>query len=316
MTPPPAESRRIRHVLKVLGLAAAVGFCGLALWKGSRELPSVDWTDPRLWAWLGLALALYVLSQLLAARAWAGTLAIFSVRLPRHRAETQLLVSQIGKYIPGNVAHLLGRLALARADGVPAGPFGLALLVEVGIVLGTGAVLLTAMVLIAPELVGKLIPEGSDLSQQALSRAMVLLLVLAVCACLWIIGTGLRRPEGDATVALSRAGLPVVLHAINFAILGLSLACVLRALEHGHGAGSLLPVAVFIVAWTVGFLTPGSPGGLGVREGLIVLGLGLAIGNGPALAAALLHRAVCILGDLVSFAFGLALRRIRADHPV
>jgi hypothetical protein len=309
LTQPPETARRMARILPLAGFALAIGFCAFALWTGGRDLPAINWADKSLWAWLGAALALYILSQVLAARAWAGTLAIFSIRLPQHRAETQLLVAQIGKYIPGNVAHFLGRYALARTDGVAALPFSLALLVEIGIVLSASAVLLIGFLIAAPDLVGRLLPPGSGLSQEMLSRAIVLGLALAIGACLWILWARLRRASGAATVVLSRAWLPVVLHLVNFAILGLSLACVLQALEPDRGVGLLLPVAVFILAWTVGFLTPGSPGGLGVREGLVVLGLGLMIGNGPALAVALMHRGVSIAGDLACLALGLVLRK-------
>ncbi len=315
MTPQPPGRSGWGRLVQGLGLAAAIGFCGLAFWKGSRELPVLDWGVLRLWVWLGLALALYIPSQFLAARAWKGTLAVFQVRLPGRRAETQLLVSQIGKYIPGNVAHLLGRFALARADGVPAVPFSLALLVEVGIVLATGAALLIVLLLTAPDLVGQVLPEGAGLSQQSLSRLIALLLELEIGAALLVLGSRLRHTVGAPILDIAQAGVPVALHAVSFVVLGLSLACVLQALVPGHGAGPLLPVAVFIVAWTVGFLTPGSPGGLGVREGLIVLGLGVTIGPGPALAAAILHRGISILGDLASFGIGLALRRTRPGRP-
>jgi glycosyltransferase 2 family protein len=303
----------MRRALHVLGALLAVGFCGLAFWKGSRELPAIAWGDPALWGWLGLTLVLYVLSQLIAARAWAGILWMFSVRLPRHRAETQLLVSQIGKYIPGNVAHLLGRFALARDDGVPAASIAMALLVEVGLVLVVAAILLVGILLAAPELVASLVPASARMTGQTLTRLILAGLATAIAVCVWIVGRRLRRGKADLTLAPSRAGLPAALHAGNFGVLGLSLACVVAALVPGGQGGVLLPVAVFILAWTVGFLTPGAPGGLGVREGLIVLGLGLAIGSGPALAAALLHRAVAMTGDLVSFALGLALRPSRPD---
>lgn len=61
---------------------------------------------------------------------------------------------------------------------------------------------------------------------------------------------------------------------------------------------------------------PGAPGGIGVRDSIIVLGLAITVGEGSALAIALLHRAVSILGDVCTFGVGCYLRRNHAQqHP-
>ena len=75
------------------------------------------------------------------------------------------------------------------------------------------------------------------------------------------------------------------------------------------GAAPLsLSVVVFAVAWVAGLITPGAPGGLGVRESIITLGLGGVIGEPAALTAALMHRAVSVTGDAIAFGLGCALR--------
>jgi uncharacterized membrane protein YbhN (UPF0104 family) len=71
-------------------------------------------------------------------------------------------------------------------------------------------------------------------------------------------------------------------------------------------------IAIFSVAWVAGFLMPGAPGGVGVREGIIAIGLELFIAPGAALAVALLHRALSVLGDALTFALGVWMRHRRA----
>lgn len=293
---------------RVVGFLVAVAFCAIAVWKGSGDLPKLAWDSPHLWIFLVSAFGLYVLSQLIAAAAWAGTLAIFSVRLPPRRAMTQLLVSQIGKYIPGNVAHLLGRLALARADGVAGAVVGLALLVEIGLVLAAGGLLLSGLLLVAPGIVRPMLPEASAVAQRWVSITAVLVLGLCVAVCGWIVLRKARLQSGRATFDPWKSVLPLALHLVNFVVLGLSLTLAVQAVAPGSGAGLVLPMSVFVAAWTIGFLTPGAPGGIGIREGLIVLGLGLAIGDGAALAVALVHRALAIFGDVATFLIGAALR--------
>jgi hypothetical protein len=68
-------------------------------------------------------------------------------------------------------------------------------------------------------------------------------------------------------------------------------------------------LGVFSLSWIAGFLAPGAPGGLGVRETVIVLMLGSAVGEGPALGAALLLRMVTAAGDVLSFVYSFFLEK-------
>lgn len=290
------------RILRVVGVLVVVGFGGYALWKGGRDLPVLAWSEPSLWGWLGLSLGLYLVSQMLAARAWSRTLAVFLVRLPPGWAETELLVSQIGKYIPGNVAHLLGRIVLARADGVSGTLAGIAMVLEVGLVLAAGGLLFLTFLLFAPRLTLSLLPPDIANRLASVSIPLAAALATGIGLGVWSLALVIRRRSAMARLDLSSAAIPLVLHVINFLALGLSLACVTQAIASTGSDAFLLSIPVFVIAWTIGFLMPGAPGGIGVREGLIVLGLGTIFGEGPALTAALMHRAICILGDLTVFA--------------
>jgi glycosyltransferase 2 family protein len=299
------------RILRLAGSLLAVALCAVVLYLGGRDLPAIGWDQPRVWANLGGAFLLYTASQVIAAAAWRQTLAVFSVRLPQWRAETQLLVSQIGKYIPGNVAHLLGRIALTRADGVAGAVVGLAMLVEICLVLVAGGLLLVVLLLLAPDLVGTLLPRFDEVASRRLSILFVAFLVCGIALGSWFFLQKVSHRSQSALRPLL-AFKPLALHVTNFLILGLSLALVMQAIVPGSSFGIVLPVAVFVAAWTIGFLTPGSPGGIGVREGLIVLGIAAAIGEGPALAVALVHRALAVGGDVTAFLLGLAVR-MRGD---
>lgn len=53
------------------------------------------------------------------------------------------------------------------------------------------------------------------------------------------------------------------------------------------------------LAWMAGYLVPGAPGGLGVREAVLLLGLAPTVGEPSALAAAASYRMVTVLSDVV-----------------
>ena len=65
----------------------------------------------------------------------------------------------------------------------------------------------------------------------------------------------------------------------------------------------------FALAWVAGFVTPGAPAGVGIREAVISLGLAPLLGTGGAVAVAGLLRLVSVFGDLATFGVGLVLER-------
>ena len=62
-------------------------------------------------------------------------------------------------------------------------------------------------------------------------------------------------------------------------------------------------IGVFSLSWLAGFLTPFSPGGVGVRESAIVLLLTPFVGGSQAITVALLSRALSLVVEL-AFAAG------------
>jgi uncharacterized membrane protein YbhN (UPF0104 family) len=290
---------------KYLGTCLALAFVALLIWRSAGEMPTVDLRSGAVWAALAGAVVFYAASQVLGAMAWRATLAIYDVRLPPGRAESQLLVSQIGKYIPGNIAHFLGRAVLARADGAGGAAIAGALLLEVAFLFVAAVLTVGGLLLLVPGLFAALAREipGTGIGAVAVAAGLGLLMLFAAGqVLLW---TRAGRPR----IVPVRFAEPIFLYLGNFAVLGVSLWCAASIMDPGSGVGVVACTVIFAAAWVAGFLMPGAPGGVGVRDGIIAIGLELFMAPGAALGVALLHRGVSVLGDLVVFAAGLALRR-------
>jgi dolichol-phosphate mannosyltransferase len=96
--------------------------------------------------------------------------------------------------------------------------------------------------------------------------------------------------------------LMVALDAAGWIATGLGAWALARALGATAGLDAFLLLGAFALSWLLGVLVPLAPGGLGLREGSIVLTLGAAIGAGPATALALALRLVSFAGELVAIA--------------
>lgn len=297
----------MRRSAKVIGAVAAAFIIGWILYRYGGEAPAVDWSNSNVWRNLAGAVALYVVVQLVAARVWKLLVVSFGVNPKGWTAESQLLTAQIGKYLPGNFAHLAGRVALAIKDGAPAAPVGLALVAETALTVAAGLAVAAAGLWLLPELGAKLnaaLPAGEDFAVTAALLAAVLIAVIA--GALTLKRYGLLEPL--ARLGLRNLLVVVLIQSAAFGLLGGSLHLVAGISAPDSAPPLLLCVVVFAVAWVAGLITPGAPGGLGVRESIITLGLGTVIGAPAALTAALLHRAVSVAGDVIAFAIGCALR--------
>ena len=183
----------------------------------------------------------------------------------------------LAKYVPGNVFQFVARQAVGLADGIPGGILARSALWEIGLIATSGALF---SFLLLPLFLGE---GGNFISVAALLAATVL--SLAATQRFF----GIQR----ATAFL--------LHSIYMVISGVTfLIVMLLVVPNGVVAENVLViVGAFVVAWLVGLLTPGAPGGLGVREATLVLLLGeLNLGIGVVVAV-VISRIVQMLGEVL-----------------
>ena len=60
-------------------------------------------------------------------------------------------------------------------------------------------------------------------------------------------------------------------------------------------------IGLYALSWVLGYITPGAPGGLGIRESIMCLFLADDFTENVILSAVLVHRLLTILGDIVAF---------------
>ena len=242
-------------------------------------IPGAVW-----WLAGGLSL-LYAASNGFLARAWWVLLCHQRAVLGRPDAVRIYGMSQLAKYVPGNLFHLVGRQALGLAHGVP----GRALAQSAGwemLSLATGASLFSAWLL-------QLVWPVWQLEFGA----------VLFFAGLVAFATGASH---FGSAQLARAFL---WHVLFLSATGGMFVATFAALSEQTVPLYSLPVlgAAYVLAWLVGLVTPGAPAGLGVREAALVLMLeGGAFAPAGLLLAVLVMRCVTVVGDLIFF--GLAWR--------
>lgn len=97
----------------------------------------------------------------------------------------------------------------------------------------------------------------------------------------------------------------VLADAFNFLLLGSALAALAYAVSDPSPATLPLAIGAFALSWVAGFLVPGAPAGLGVREGVLVALLSPSVDG--ALPVVLGFRLATTLGDFLSLGLGWVL---------
>jgi uncharacterized membrane protein YbhN (UPF0104 family) len=218
-------------------------------------------------------------------------------------------ISPLGKYLPGKVASLLGAMWIYRENGVSVSVGASALL------LSTASGFFACSVLVLPMLV-------MDWSWEDPSRVKSLLALIVLA-----IGLAFAYPRLFIVVfnyLLARAGRSPISVNLPFGrYLGLTLISVVQLGVTGAAfwlvTNSVASIgwsdlyrltAAYTVAGVMGMLAVFAPGGLGVREGLLLLFLDSAMDEHALALAVILMRASLIVCEAFLALAGLALWRL------
>jgi uncharacterized membrane protein YbhN (UPF0104 family) len=281
-----ANARRVRIAAQVL-LVAGLVFVLLRL----RSIWHDSHIDPSHVRWLPLVGAVALAGFAMAASAfiWLAILSWLGAST-RARWIGVFFQAQLGKYIPGSLWQYAGRTALARAHQIPVRAVAISLPVEfVGSMFGAAVMSL----LIFGWWGGVAVP--------------LILLAIGVAHRLW----SEPAQRGAALVVLRAAPL----YVLAWPLTGISFWLVGRALVAAPLRDMAVYIGAFAAAWAVGVIAIYAPGGLGVREAVLVAILRGKMGSADALVLAAASRAVFAFVDVVLASGGVLLLRRSVGRP-
>jgi glycosyltransferase 2 family protein len=289
-SPQPPARRRSRWVT-VAVLAVVAGFFVAALSARWRDVISLKWQlQPAVFV---IACGLLALSYALVACLWGWALGR-AAGTPLRAGARIWFLSNLARYVPGNVWSYVGAVELARREGVARrttlAVMALTQVLSVGVALLVGLPVLLA--------------ERARLGRPALlgTLTVALLAAAAVVFRRRLLELARRRfPElepGDLAPSTSTVALLVAGYAAYWLLTGLAFAVFVRSLYPLPAGDVPLAAAAYAAAYAAGFLSLLTPAGLGVREGVLVVALAPVLPAGPALVVALLSRLWMMLAEL------------------
>ena len=246
------------------------------------------------------------------------------------------VVSHLGKYVPGKAIVVIVRVGMVVPYGARASTAAIATFYETLVMMASGGLVAAAgfATAIGSDWVNLEWPVLGPVSLPVYRLAALSSLGLGLVFLVVVLPSVFRRLAGLVSLPIPGVGpesLPILSGALlvqglawstaGWALLGLSQLAVVRAFDPG-GADNrlvfgLIPVVIASVALATvaGFVVAVLPGGLGVREGVLMSALAPSLGQDRAVVAALMLRLVWVVAELAAAAVLVPMFR-RPPNPV
>ena len=275
---------------------ASLAFIAVALVHQGEQLRQIN-LEPRGWWLLLLGLGVTWLSILVNGLAWRLLLDWLGQRPPGVALVPLFVRSNLFKYLPGGIWHLVERVRRLR-PAIGAGPALAGVILDPLLIVAAASLLMLVggwqhgLLLLAPiPSLLLLLPRLRESVLRRLERSKAVQLQAAGSGELPVDGSG----RGGAP------WLPLAAQVVFVLIRFAGFACCLAAFDlNTPAAGQWL--AAFALAYAAGLVVPGAPGGLGVFEATLLLRLGVSVDEASLLAVVLSYRVISTLADLLAAA--------------
>lgn len=254
-----------------------------------------------LWIFIGLIIA-YAVSVIITSIPWKNMVyLITSEKIRFIEVATVSTKANVMKYIPGNVFQYIGRNELAVEKGLAHKEVAFSTLFDVAINLGS--VFLVTLIFSYDTIVDWLNQKmGISLS------VIAVILVIVGCLAVGVFAFLLKKKRLPLVERIvSKKGCITVVGNIGlYVVLSLYTTWIYIHVLQMVSGGIFQRDAYWLVAgavlasWIIGFVTPGAPGGMGVRESMLLIMLGGIMSEEAILLGVVINRVVSILGDLLA----------------
>jgi hypothetical protein len=288
-------------------------YIGYGVWDNWEKIRTYPWEFHPFFLLLSslLLFLAYGIFYLL----WKFLLSAFGEEIPFLPGFRIWFLSQLGKYVPGKVWGMVGRVFLLHERGVGIKAGSLSIGYEV-ILMTLASLIFTLLTLPfwGAEAVHSFFPV--DISQWYFILGGILLLLGILYPGLWgWTGNAVQWITGKTSVKiipfpkygwlLGMTGCYVVL----WALVGLSFCLFILSLTEVPVSRFPMMAGIFVFSWTAGSIAVFAPAGLGVREGLLVLSLGPLISPEFALVAAVASRIWNTVVEMAGIGIGYWIRK-------
>jgi len=232
-------------------------------------------------AWIAASALTVLATYIMQIESWRRILAGWHQRLPFAGAARTWSLANLGRYVPGKVWSVAGLVVLAQRAGVAPGPAAASAFVIQAVTLGSGVAVVAAAA-----------PHSAPPLRLA---AAALVAVATIGALVWRptaawLGRLVNAAPPLEPLALSAVFASTLLTVVSWWTYGAAFWMLARGLVAGAALPLTGAVAAFTLGYILGLLALFAPGGVGVREVVLIGLLAPFLGAGGAVAVSVASR--------------------------
>ena len=297
-----------KRVIEYLGYVVSF----LALYFVYKYVVNIDLEAAKekiSYSWIPIILifiSIYVVLMGFLATGWRYMLELLhGSELPKWRIIGIYTKTQIYKYIPSNLMHVVARIYFAtklgpsKANVVQSYFLEIVFMVLIGLI-----IVLTSVYIGAFSLSDELISKIRDFSGGKVKAFSFGILIFGALAIIFYLFKALRNYKTSLSSGNIMRILKLFVLLVCFFFGMGSLEFFVFSNLLGMDIGYLYVVCLFTITWLGMFIIPGAPGGIGIREFIVIALLAPIYGPDDPTIGILIFRVVTVLGDALLLPIG------------
>jgi uncharacterized membrane protein YbhN (UPF0104 family) len=260
---------------------------------------------------LVLSFCALILYFMLYSKSWQAIMQALGAPIAFSQSIWMIATTQIGKYLPGKVWYIVGRVYVGRKADLEGKKLTLSMVLELGLVYITGGIIFAFATLIA-----------GDYETTWLIISVILTIAAIIVLHPRILGRVsnfflriMKKPEIQITLTYRQIS-QISLYFFGIWIAQIVGFYLLISAVYPVPFFSVFKVAsAYALAWISGSVAVFAPAGLGVREGMMTLLLSSILPTPLAIAISFVARIWVTIFELVIFFVGLIIRRSTTLKP-
>ena len=269
-------------------------FLGRFFYRNFDDIRALDLTPD--WPLFLLSIVFYCMYKLSQGWLWHYLTVQNRSAIPFSEGTRAYLYSHLGKYIPGKVFIVLARIPPYRKYGVPAKTVTVCFVLEnICTILSAGLLFIISLFVF---------PNETFNSYKWVTIILIIVFFICLNPAIMNFFLGLlekitRREGFRVRITYRQMVIAVLLFVLNWVVYGTGfyfLACAFHPVPAGQW---LYVVGIYSLSCIAGIMAIFSPSGLGVREGIILLGMGLIMDQNYAAVISIIARLWAVLTELV-----------------
>lgn len=275
----------------------------------SREILDTIITQ---WPTLFFAIFLWVVYVFISAFGWNKILNFLEGKAIPYADVSDIYVkANIGKFVPGNVMHLVGRNIIGTRYNISQANMALSTMLEIGLSLLSAvfyAVLFSG---------GNLWVLFEHINLKIMVTAAAVLAVLGIAA-VYLLRKKLLEILQQVFLPFSMKKLRdllviLLIYFPNYLLMGSIFYLTARyACSMDSTLTMMSMIGIFLISWLAGYITPGASGGVGVREIILLTLLTPFYPRQSVLTVIVIHRLITTAGDIAAYFLILAVGKARS----